>query len=94
MTGKEMTENERQEKYIEWCNTRPPAVRDVALRFKPWELYRIKETGQLCDIYSFDEHPGGAVTLKVLVPQFGGATHLVFGYQPDDLELATEEAEE
>lgn len=99
---------EREKEWREWCATRPPKVREVAERFTPWFKYRIKSTGQLCHVFSFDEpeNDSDPVTLTVNVPSewnpdrltslmfadTGG--HQVFGLKPEDLELVAPAAEE
>lgn len=85
-----MIEDEKQTMYTAWCETRPPSIRDVALRFKPWRMYRFKDTGRPCSIHSFDQHEDGRVTMKVIAPQPMGLDHLVFGVDPENLELTSE----
>jgi hypothetical protein len=37
---------EQEASYAAWVAERPPAVRVIAERFTPWELYRLKTTNQ------------------------------------------------
>ena len=81
---KEPTESELKS-WQKWCDSRPPVVKALAERFPPWELFRIKSTGQRVFAISYFE--GG--TLKVAVT---GRFNLVmmetavFGIKPEDLE--------
>ena len=69
-----------------WVAARPDCVRVVAERFKPWLTYRLKTTGQLCGIYSFNEN--GTITIDCDPGRFDfGVGTRVFGINPDDLEL-------
>lgn len=80
---------EQQEGWAKWVASRPPAVREVANRFEPWSLYRLKTTNQRVTVVSFSEQPDGSVTLTVAVTgEFNAVLHdrAVFGIKPDDLE--------
>lgn len=80
---------EQEQGWHAWVASRPPAVRAVAERFQPWELYRVKSSGHRVYVASFDEQDDGKVTLKVAVTgQFNAVAfeRLVFGIEPDDLE--------
>lgn len=84
----EPTEDETKT-YYEWVATRPLVVRAVAMRFLPWELYRMKSSGHRVTPYSFDEELDGRVTLTVAVTGRFNAVAFerrVFGISPDDLE--------
>ncbi len=74
----------------EWVGSRPDAVRNVAERFYPWKLYRLKQTGQFVSVLSFGQNVDGRVTLTVLIkPDFNPLLFVereVFGIEPDDLE--------
>lgn len=74
----------------QWVEERPEHVRAVARRFSPWCLYRYKPSNHRVVLYSFDEGPEHAVTLKVLVlHDFNGGLlfeRRVFGIAPEDLE--------
>ena len=74
--------------YQAWVAERPPAVKAVAERFKPWALYRLTTTGHRVTVRSFGEGDDGAVTLIVRVSgDFNVVTFErdVFGISPDDL---------
>ena len=75
--------------YERWVSERPSPVRVVAERVKPWKLYKLRSSGHLVVLYSFDEHDDGTVTLKVDVT--GRFNALAFerrgvGIDPDDIE--------
>ena len=81
----------------EWCDSRPPAIAEVARRLPPWKLYRLKSTDQRVTIAVYDEpldektgEPSGdPVTLQVDVDgrfNFVIFERRVFGVSPDDLE--------
>jgi len=75
--------------WAKWVRERPASVREVAQRFNPWTLYRVKSTGQRVVISSFQETKDGAVTITVEVSGQYNAVMFdreVFGYGPDDLE--------
>ncbi len=77
---------EQEAMWNEWVAERPPAVREVAQRFEPWSLYRLKSSGHRVTIYSFTDEP---VTMTVDVTgDFNAVTfeRRVFGINPDDLE--------
>lgn len=98
MTTPQLTEQERDQLWREWIDSRPAPIRAVAERFKPWVKMRMASTGQVVSVQSFSEEDDGRVTVKVLVePEdnphlpmrhllFGGAAFEVFGVNPDDLE--------
>ncbi len=67
-----------------WTASLPEAARVVAMRFNPWTLYRMKDTGHRVTLYSFSED--GTVTVNVL-GQFNAVAmeRRVFGVDPDDL---------
>ena len=74
--------------YLAWVAERPPAVKAVAERFKPWALYRLTTTGHRVTLRSFGEGDDGAVTLTVRVSGDFNAVIFerdVFGILPDDL---------
>lgn len=71
--------------YTEWVATRPVVIREMAQRWNPWTLYRMKSTGHRVLICSFYEDR----TLRVVVlAQYNliGFERYVFGIDPDDLE--------
>lgn len=68
-----------------WLATRPAAIQALSARFQPWGLYRLKTTGQIVCVRSFNEDG----TVKVLVVgryNFFPLDYEVFGIDPDDLE--------
>jgi hypothetical protein len=76
-----------QKLWDDWVASRPPRVREVAERFSPNKKYRIKNTGQPCQLYSFSEPlDGGPITMKVIVQNRFGPNHLVFGLDPNNIE--------
>jgi hypothetical protein len=84
----EPSEEEKAD-WDKWVASRPDAVRQVAKKFKPWKLYRMKSTGHRVTIYSLGEHEDGTVTLTVLVTGTFNkvvAERRVFGIEPEDLE--------
>jgi hypothetical protein len=76
---------EQEAGWKEWAESRPPGVREIALRLEPWTLYRLKSTGQRVTLQSISS--GGTVTVNV-TGQFNLVSHerAVFGIDPDDLE--------
>ena len=80
---------EQKSGWGQWVAERPDNVREVAERFDPWTLYRMKDTNQRVTLYSFREQPDGGVTLTVnITGQFNliAFDRQVFGINPDDLE--------
>lgn len=76
---------EQEKEWAEWVAELPPVVRTVAERFFPWELYRMKSTGQRVTVAAFNEDG----TLRVDVRgdfNFVWNERSVFGIDPDDLE--------
>ncbi len=77
-----------------WLATCSDRVRAVAERFPPWELFRIKETGQIVQVLAFikEDDP---ITLRVRAYKRLNEIHPtdedydVFGLEPDDLEPTT-----
>lgn len=73
----------------EWLESRPPAIRDLACRFPPNKLYRLKSSGHRVTIASYEEHEDGTVGFRVNV---GGDYNCVafersvFGIPADGLE--------
>lgn len=87
-----MTDEERQRAWQEWVEERPAAVREVAERFPPFQPYRLRETGQIVRVVSFDEEESGAVSLTVSIsPEDNPSRAMlfaraVFGIKPESLE--------
>lgn len=78
------------EDFYKWLESRPQAVREVARRFPPWELFRMQSTGHRVTVHGFSQHvDDGRITLMVDVT---GRFNLVvmerrvFGVDPEDLE--------
>ncbi len=70
-----------------WVNSRPPEIKEVAERFDPWSLYRMKDTGHKVTILGFSE--GETVTISVTVSGKYNKVLFernVFGVDPNDLE--------
>lgn len=68
-----------------WVKSRPPEVRAIAERFLPWELYRLKTTGQRVTLRSILDNG----TISVIASNKYNQTLFdlqVFGIDPDDLE--------
>lgn len=81
----------QEARWREWVASRPDEVRAVAERFTPWDLYRLKTTGQLVVVRGFAEPnaPNEAVTLTVIAPQEFNvvpADIMVLGIDPADME--------
>src|SRR5262245_21743504 len=71
--------------HLAWAESRPDVVRDLALRFRPWKLYRMKSTGHRVLLYSINENR--TATVDVLGKyNIVSMERRVFGVDPDDLE--------
>ena len=69
-----------------------PEVREIAKRFEPWRMYRLTTTGQVCMVLSFSED--GTMRIYAEHPGLGSISgRNVFGINPDDLVLWTENDE-
>ena len=80
---------EQAQGWESWVAERPDNVREVARRFDPWTLYRLKSSGHRVTVGAFDEEEDGRVTLRVNVSgEFNFVTfeRSVFGIDPNDLE--------
>jgi hypothetical protein len=78
---------EQEARWREWVTERPDAIREVAARFDPWSLYRMKSTGHRVTVYSYSHSE--PITLTVHVSgEFNRIDfeRMVFGIDPDDLE--------
>ena len=68
-----------------WLASRPAVIQDMAKSHPPDRLYRMKDTGHRCTLYSYNEN--GTVTVDVTGEYnrvlFG---RRVFGVAPSDLE--------
>lgn len=71
--------------WAKWVASRPPAVREVAERFFPWRLYRIKSSGHVAVLRSFCEDGTLTVTMSAKYNNLLFERY-VFGVPPDDLE--------
>ena len=75
----------QQEIWDEWKSSRPQVIKELCDRFPPYNLYRLKSTGQLVTLHSYNEN--GTVTVNVT-----GEYNLVmferrvFGVPVDNLE--------
>jgi hypothetical protein len=78
---------DQQDEWNAWLLARPKVIRDIAERFYPWKLYRLKTTDQrvVPAVYYED----GTLTVNIFV-MFNRDKLLlskkVFGINPDDLE--------
>ena len=76
---------EQRAQWAAWVASRPEPVRTIAGKLNPWELYRLKDTGQRVTLQAFSED--GTVRVQV-----SGQYNLivygrdVFGIHPSDLE--------
>lgn len=80
---------EQESAWKEWLAELPEKVRQVAERFDPWSLYRMKSTGHRVFICGMGEDQKGNATLTVLISaeyNFVIFAREVFGIEPDDLE--------
>ena len=78
-------DKEQENCWKEWVASRPPVIRELCERFPPFNLYRLKGTGQRVTVHSYSEN--GTLTVNIT-----GEYNIVifdrqvFGIQPDDLE--------
>lgn len=77
--------------FNEWLKYRPEIIKEIANKVPPWNRYKLKTTGQYCDLYSYSED--GTVTIIVngheseILNQVNKIAPVsVFGINPDDLE--------
>lgn len=78
---------EQEAAWQQWVAERPDGLREIAERFDPWSLYRMKSTGHRVTVHGFSE--GNPVTLIVNVLGDFNAVMFerrVFGIPWDDLE--------
>jgi len=78
--------------FEEWLKDRPEIIKTMAGKLKPWFRYRLKTTGQHCNLYSYSEN--GTVTIEVnghdseVLDAINKMIPIgVFGINPDDLEV-------
>jgi hypothetical protein len=78
-------EEDDEDNWKLWYETRPEVIQQLARRFRPWKLYRLRSSGHRVVLYAFNED--NTLTVSVL-----GRFNLlkferrVFGIPPDDLE--------
>jgi len=78
--------------FTEWLRDRPEVIKKMAEKFKPWFNYRVKSTGQHCNLYSYSED--GTVTVQInghdndFLDSINEMLPMgVFGVNPEDLEV-------
>lgn len=71
--------------FQEWYDSRPECIQDLIDELPPWYFYKVKATGQECEIVSYFED--GTVSVDV-------GLHGVFGLKPEDLEMGEHMHEE
>jgi len=85
---------EQLQGWEEWTNERPAEVAVLARRFPPWELFKLKESGNRVFARSFQEMEGGGVTMTVAVRREFNPDVLferdVFGIAPESTESLSE----
>lgn len=80
---------EKLEEWKGWVADRPDPIREVAERFDPWTIYRLKTSGHRVVPRSFYQRNDGCVMLTVEVLgrfNFVAFERNVFGIYPEDLE--------
>jgi hypothetical protein len=87
-----MKPDKRKKALAAWLKTRPAIIRKVASKLPPWNLYKMKDTGQHCRLYSYSED--GTVTVTIVGHENAFQNeiaqmfaHNVFGVSPTDLEV-------
>jgi len=77
--------DEKEQLWQEWLKNKPPIIKELAARFPPYKLFRLKPTGQRGPIVSLSE--SGTVTMQI-TGDFNRVMFAknVFGLNPDDLE--------
>src|SRR5687767_7352121 len=77
--------NEQLAGFANWYDERPQVIKDLIRELDMWTLYRLKETGHRCTIYSYNEDGtvSVAITGQFNLINFG---RRVFGIKPEDLE--------
>lgn len=86
-------------KQTDWYKERPEIIQQAICKLPPIQLYKFKDSGKQCQIYSFEEPESGKfedVTCTVKKTGIGGVmakiglgvldTNSVFGVPLDDLE--------
>jgi hypothetical protein len=82
--------------FDEWLKDRPQSIKDLSDKLKPWLKYRIKETGQHCDIAAYNEKGSVRVLVNGHDDEFLDVKYFtqpvfVFGVKPSELELINEQ---
>lgn len=86
-------------KELDWYKTRPEIIKQAINLLPPTELWKFKDSGKQCEIYSYDEPKSNKledVTVTVICTGIGGAManagmgeltkRKVFGVSLDSLE--------
>lgn len=77
--------DEMEAEYRRWVESRPPVVRAIAERLRPWKLYRLKSTGQRVTMASIFED--GTVSVEITGDyNLIAFDRRVFGIDPGDME--------
>lgn len=73
---------------IDWFNKLPDFVKEVVRKYPYNQLYKIKDTRQICHIISYGEkmEPKGEVSLTVYIHTGHNKGMGVFGIEPEHLE--------
>ena len=74
-----------------WLDGRPDTIRELTNKIKPWVRYRLKPTGQHCDLESYYEDGTVSVLINGHDSKFLNMIYIineisVFGVNPSDLE--------
>jgi len=80
---------EQEQMWKEWLDSKEPRIREVAQRFNPWTLYRLKSSGHRVTIYGVNEFSDGSIRIGVNVTgEFNAVAfdRSVFDAKPEDLE--------
>ena len=77
--------DECKAEFDSWLADRPQCIKDLAIKYPPWILYRMKSTNQRVNVVGYNE--SGTVTVNVSGKfNFVVMERSVFGVSPDDLE--------
>lgn len=81
-----------QKEFSEWLEGRPKVIKQLAAKVQPWHRYKIKETGQYCNVYAYYEDGTVAVQInghdgEMLNTMYSMMRQNVFGVNPDSLEM-------
>jgi len=84
-----------EEEFNEWLKDKPQSIKDLGDKIKPWNKYRIKSTGQHCEVDVFYEsgtvgvvvvgHDNYFLNMKYFAQNMG-----VCGVKTNELELINE----